>query len=128
MNTVFCVTKDFWFFLCSFWSYVIGIRSVLTNWVCWVRGNFSGGPGHVYIPCLYLFSGDWRAGTILFGHSGGVDGGTVQIFLLFWLYICGYCTGETVRGVTRFSFFSSVCCLFSWRLYVCGRDLLWYIL
>ena len=24
---------------------------------------------------------DWRAGTILFGHSGGVDGGTVQIFL-----------------------------------------------
>ena len=24
------------------------------NWVCWVRGNFSGGPGHVYISCLYL--------------------------------------------------------------------------
>ena len=41
---------------------------------------------------------DWRAGTILFGHSGGVDGGTVQIFLLLWLYSGGYCTGEMVRG------------------------------
>ena len=40
----------------------------------------------------------WRAGTILFGHSGGVDGGTVQIFLLLWLYSGGYCTGEMVRG------------------------------
>ena len=44
------------FFLCCFWSSVSGILSVLINWVCWVRGNFSGGPGHVYIPCLYLFS------------------------------------------------------------------------
>ena len=34
-----------------------------------------------------------------------MDGGTVHIFLLFWLYIGGYCTGETVRGVTRSSFF-----------------------
>ena len=41
---------------------------------------------------------DWRAGTILFGHSGGVDGGTVQIFLLLWLYSGGYSTGEMVRG------------------------------
>jgi len=29
---------------------------IFSNWVCWVRGNFSGGPGHVYIPCLYLFA------------------------------------------------------------------------
>jgi hypothetical protein len=56
VNTVFCATKNSWFFLCCFWSSVSGIRSVLINWVCWVRGNFSGGPGHVYIPCLYLFS------------------------------------------------------------------------
>ncbi len=41
---------------------------------------------------------DWRAGTILFGHSGGVDGGTVQIFLLLWLYSGGHSTGEMVRG------------------------------
>ncbi len=41
---------------------------------------------------------DWRAGTILFGHSGGVDGGTVQIFFLLWLYSGGYSTSEMVRG------------------------------
>ncbi len=41
---------------------------------------------------------DWRAGTILFGHSGGVDGGTVQIFLPLWLYSGGYSTGEMLRG------------------------------
>jgi hypothetical protein len=46
---------------------------------------------------------DWRAGTILFGHSGGVDGGTVQIFILLWLCSGGYSTGEMVRGVLRFS-------------------------
>ena len=27
-----------------------------------------------------------------------MDGGTVQIFLLLWLYSGGYCTGEMVRG------------------------------
>jgi hypothetical protein len=41
---------------------------------------------------------DWRAGTILFGYSGGVDGGTVQIFLFLWFYSGGYSTGEMVRG------------------------------
>jgi hypothetical protein len=58
VNTVFWVAKNFrvFFFLCSIWFSVSGIGSVFINGVCWVRGNFSGGPGHVYIPCLYLFS------------------------------------------------------------------------
>jgi hypothetical protein len=54
---------------------------------------------------------DWRAGTISFRHSGGVDGGTVQIFLDLWLYSGGYSTGEMVRGggpFFPFAFFSSL--------------------
>ena len=78
------------------------------NWVCWVRGNFSGEPGHVYISCVCLRCVECRAGTILFGHSGGVDGGTVQIFLLLWLCSGGYGTVEMVKGVARvfLAFFS----------------------
>ncbi len=74
------------------------------NWVCWVRGNFSGGPGHVYISCLYLSAVRLAGRYNLFGHSGGVDGGTVQIFLFLWLYSGGYCTGEMVRGGDPFLF------------------------
>jgi hypothetical protein len=71
---------------------------------------------------------DWRAGTILFGHSGGVDGGTVQIFLLLWLYSGGYSTGEMVRGGGPFFLcFPSVCCQFSWRMDI-GRNIVLYSL
>ncbi len=41
---------------------------------------------------------EWRAGTILFGHFGGVGGGTVRIFLFLWLCSGGYGTVELVRG------------------------------
>ncbi len=47
---------------------------------------------------------EWRAGTILTGHFGVVGGGTVRIFLPFWLCSGGYGTVELVRGVVRFSF------------------------
>ncbi len=39
-----------------------------------------------------------RAGTILFGHYSGEDGGTVQNFSLFWLCCSGYGTVEMVKG------------------------------
>ncbi len=39
-----------------------------------------------------------RVGTNLFGHSGGMDGGTVRIFLSLWLCSGGYGTVEMVRG------------------------------
>ncbi len=45
-----------------------------------------------------------RAGTILFGHYSGVDGGTVQIFSL-WLCCSGYGTVEMVRWVVCLSFY-----------------------
>ncbi len=64
-------------------SVVAVIVSVLINWVCWVRGNFSGGPGHVYVSCVSPLV-ECRAGTSIFGHCGGVDGGTVRIFFLLF--------------------------------------------
>ncbi len=79
------------------------VRSVYLNWVCWVRGNFSGEPGHVYISCVCLRCVECRAGTILFGHFGGVGGGTVRVFLSLRLCSGGYCTVEMVKGVVRFS-------------------------
>jgi len=44
---------------------LIFVCSVFVNWMCWVRGNFSGEPGHVYfvcvsplcgVPCWYNFN------------------------------------------------------------------------
>jgi hypothetical protein len=69
-----------------------------------------------------------RAGTILFRHFVGADGGTVQTFLCLWLCCSGYGTVEMVRGgwsVFLFAFFSlpSV----PWWLDVCGRIFVLYI-
>jgi len=79
VNTVFWAAKNFRFFLCSIWFSVSGIGSVFIIGVCWVRGNFSGGPGHVYVSWVSLLV-ECRAGTSIFGYCGGVDGGTVWIF------------------------------------------------
>jgi hypothetical protein len=46
----------------------IVLCSVFLNWVCWVRENFSGEPGLVYIPCMCLRCVERRAGTSIFGH------------------------------------------------------------
>ncbi len=51
--------------------------------------------------CVSVRCVEWRAGTILFGHFGGVDGGTVRIFLSLRLCSGGYGTVETVNGVVR---------------------------
>ncbi len=99
--------------------------SVILNWVCWVRGNFSGGPGHIYSACVTPLCG--VPATILFGHFHGAGGGTVQIFLFLWHCCSGYGMVEMVRGVVRLFLLSSVCCQFSWRLDVCGRIFVLYI-
>ncbi len=79
--------------------------SVILNWVCWVRGNFSGGPGHIYSVCVTPLCGvPGRYNFIWCFH--GADGGTVQIFLVSWL-CSGYGTVEMVKGVVRFSAFFS---------------------
>jgi hypothetical protein len=76
---------------------------LLLYWVCWVRGNFSDGPGHIFSVCVFRCV-ECRAGTILFRHCLGADGGTVQIFSFLWLCCGGYGTVEMVRGVVRVSF------------------------
>ena len=52
----------------------------------------------MYILCVCLRCVECRAGTILFGHFGGVGGGTVRIFLSLRLCSGGYGTVELVRG------------------------------
>jgi hypothetical protein len=44
--------------------YVYLVRFVIFNWVCWVRGNFSGEPGHVYIRVCV--SAVWSAVPVQF--------------------------------------------------------------
>jgi hypothetical protein len=80
----------------------IYVYSSSLNWVCWVRGNFSGEPGHVYFSCAYLsLCGVAGRYNFYFGRFGGVDGGTVRIFLSLWLCSGGYGTVEMVKGVVR---------------------------
>ena len=89
----YCVLCDEEFFLFSlfFCSSVSGIRSVFINWVCWVPGNFSGEPGHVYFVCVSPLCGvPCRYNFI--GYFGGVGGGTVRIFLS---------SGSAVAGTVR---------------------------
>ncbi len=77
----------------------------------------------MYIFRLSLRCVEWRAGSILLDHCGGVGGGTVQVFLLFRFCSGGYSTVEMVRGGGPFFLLlSSVCCQFSWRLGICGRS------
>ncbi len=78
----------------------------------------------MYIFRVSLRCVEWRAGSILFDHCGGVGGGTVQVFLVLWLCSGGYSTVEMVRGgvIRFFLLLSSVCCQFSWRLSICGRN------
>ena len=57
--------------------------------------------------CVFLHCVECRVGTNLFGHSGGVGGGTVRIFLSFWSCSGGYGTVELVMGGGLFFYFLS---------------------
>jgi hypothetical protein len=105
---------------------VLRIVSVIINWVCWVRGNFTGGLGHVFSACVTPLCG--VPGRYNFIQASvGADGGTVQIFLSAWLCCSGDGTVEIVGGgpfvLLSLVCLSLVCCQFSWRLDVCGRKL-----
>ncbi len=91
VNTI-CFMTIFPFSFCSLCMFIF-VCSVYLNWVCWVRGNFSGEPGHVYIPCVCV-SAVWSAVPVQFylGTSVGADGGTVRIFFFLWLCCSGYGT------------------------------------
>ena len=58
----------------------------------------------MYIFRVSLRCVEWRAGSILFDHCGGVGGGAVQVFFLLLLCSCGYSTVEMVRGGGPFFF------------------------
>ncbi len=88
VNTIWFCNEDFSFSFCSLLFSVSGVCLFCTlqflNWVCWVRGNFSGEPGHVYISFAYL-SAVW-------------SGGPVQFYLITVV--------EWAAGLYRFSVFS----------------------
>jgi hypothetical protein len=69
VNTIWFCDEDFSSSICSLCFSVSGVCLFRTlhflNWVCWVRGNFSGEPGRVYISCAYL-SSVWSGGPVQF--------------------------------------------------------------
>jgi hypothetical protein len=108
---------------------LIVLCSVFLNWVCWARGNFLASRVTYIFVCVSLRCVECRAGTSIFECFVGVGGGTVRIFYFLWLCFGGYGTIEMVRGLVRVSpLFSSVCCQFSWRVDMCGRNIVLYFL
>ncbi len=112
MDTVFINGDDSFFsFLCSSlfckWCMFYLVCSIFLNLVCWVRGNFSGEPGHVYSVCVSPLCGVPGRYKLIWAFLGA-GGGTVRIFLSFWLCSGGYGTVEMVKRVVRifFAFFS----------------------
>ena len=94
VNTVFCATENFWFFLFFIWSSVIGIGSVfyklgvLGPWeFLWRAGSciYSvlvplfceiGGPVQFYLVTVV----GWTAGLYIFSFfSGSISVGTVRV-------------------------------------------------
>jgi hypothetical protein len=69
----------------------------------WVRGNFSGGPGHIFL--FVCDSAVWSAGPVQI-YSGTSWSGWRDCtgFSVLWFCCSGYGTVEMVRGVV---------CLFS---------------
>ncbi len=96
--------KIFLFSFCSLFS-VSGV--CLSLYVLFILIGCAGSVGIslagwvMYISCVCLRCVECRAGTILFGHSGGVGGGTVRIFLFLRFCSGGYGTVEMVKGVVR---------------------------
>ena len=63
------------------------------NWVCWVRGNFSGEPGHVYFTCAYL-SAVWGGGSVQF-YLGTLVAWTAGLY--GFSFLSGFVVAGTVR-------------------------------
>ncbi len=69
-----------------------------------------------------------RAGTSIFGHFVGVGGGTVRIFCLPGFVLAGTVRLKWWGGLCFLFSFSSVCCQFSWRVDMRGRNIVLYFL
>ncbi len=99
---------------------LLSLSPVCLLWVCWVRGNFSGGLGHVFSACVTLLCG--APGRYDFIQAiVGADGGTAQMFFLPGSVVAGTVRLKYWGGGPSFFLLSLVCCQFSWRLDVCGR-------
>ncbi len=61
-------------------SIYILVSCFFLYWVCWVRGNFSGGPGHIFSVCVTPLCGVLGRYNFIRALLGA-DGGTVQTFL-----------------------------------------------
>ncbi len=104
---------------------------VYTFFLIWCAGSvgISLAGRVIYILCAYL-SVVWSGGPVQFHlvPMAGCLAGPYR-FSFFWLCSGGHSTGETVRGGGPFSLLlSSVCCQFSWRLDICGRNIALYFL
>jgi hypothetical protein len=88
--------------VCSFVYYTCLLLCLF--WVCWVRGNFSGGPGHIFF-CV-CDSAVWSAGPVQFYSGAFLErmAGLYRFFPFLWLCCSGYGTVEMVSGVVRVSF------------------------
>ncbi len=127
MTTVFCATKIFTFSYCSSVSGVC-----LSLYVLFLLIGCAGSVGIslaswvMYISRVCLCCVECRAGTILTGHFGGVGGGTVRIFLSFWLCSGGYGTVGLVReggGPFFFCFLQFAVCSFGGWVSLVGNFL-----
>ena len=112
VNTIWFCDEDFSFSFCSLCFSVSGVCLFCTlhflNWVCWVRGNFSGEPGHVYISRAYL-SSVWSGGPVQFclGTSVVWAAGLYGFSFLSGSAVAGTERQNWRGGVIRFPFVSS---------------------
>ncbi len=68
--------------------------------MCWVRENFSGGPGHIF---SVWDSAVWSAGPVQFNLSTFLEWmAGLYRFSLLWLCCSGYGTVEMVGGWSVF--------------------------
>jgi hypothetical protein len=66
LNIVFLVVKVYFsfvlrYFVSGVFILLLYLSLVCLFWVCWVRGNFSGGPGHIF---SVWDSAVWSAGPV----------------------------------------------------------------
>ncbi len=69
----------------------IYLSSVFLYWVCWARGNFSGGPGYIFSVCD---SAVWSAGPVQF-YSGTFLERMAGLYRFFLF------SGSVVAGTVR---------------------------
>jgi hypothetical protein len=107
LNIVFLVVEVFSFVLRYFckrcvFIHLLYLSLVCLFWVCWVRVNFSGGPGHIF---SVWDSAVWSAGPVQF-YLGTILEWMTGLYRFFLLWFCcsGYGTGEMVGGVVCLSF------------------------